>query len=98
MAGGWDDPKTANAAAKSAEMVLDRSGFPKVSRRFISRNETDTRDVMPPLDELLAKAQPHDVAKITENYLEAIRRLDAMRSDAREVIDVRPGESVQSSG
>ena len=98
MAGGWMEPKTASAAEKAAEAVLDRAGFPKVSRRYINNGPDTSRDILPPLNELLANASPQEAGKITENYLEAIRRLDAMRHGAREIIDVRPGETDQATG
>lgn len=98
MSGFWIEPKTASAAQKAAEAVLDRGGFPKVSRRLIDNSATEPANALPPLNEILEKAQPEDRARLTEDYLEAIRRLDAMRQGAREVIDVRPGNQAKSAG
>lgn len=96
MDGHWIDDKTANAAVKAAEVTLDRAGFPKVSKTISEINRTDGNNVLPDLSEIIRSANPDDVSKITEDYLEAVRRLDAMRSGAKEIIDVRPGVQNES--
>jgi len=98
MENRWANDKTSTAAAKSAEMVLDRAGFPKVSRRFVTNEGGESRDIMPPLPELLADANSQEAKAITENYLEAVRLLDAMRHKTKQVIDVRPGKPDESTG
>lgn len=89
--GRWYNEKTANAAVKAAEVTLDRAGFPKVSKTISETVGDKPENVLPSLEEIIEGADPSDALAITENYLEAIRRLDAMRAGAKEVIDVRPG-------
>jgi len=98
MTGRWYDEKTANAAVKASEVTLDRAGFPKVSKTISETRNKEQGQVLPSLEDIIKDADPDDISDITENYLEAVRRLDAMRAGAKEVIDVRPGVQNESQG
>ena len=91
MNSDWPEHKTAMAATKAAEMVLDRTGWPKVTRRQTIQSSESARELLPPLAEYLENIPPSKQGKATEEYLEIMRRLDALAHNAREIIDVDVG-------
>jgi hypothetical protein len=91
---GSFDKEVVGAAIRAADSILDRGLLPKQTRIQRETGAPTSKKGLPELSDLVQRAENDNRAhEIVDQYMDILRKVEAMRLGAREVID---GESVRT--